>query len=301
VTEETDRIQAGQSSESLNRSRNAPVAFRVWQRYRYSYSAPVRDVHHSLMVIPPASHLDQFLLRHELDVQGPDGGVDIQWSTDQFGNQVCSVRVDRVAQSLDFIAQYEVARYPTDGAHGIPSTSPLSNRELYLEFTALTTPDDRMRDAAELIARQSNDERRRAELAFQWTAKALRFKSGVTTWSTPAANALQLGFGVCQDYTHLLLTVLRLLGIPAQYVSGHLVGEGAPHAWVQALFVDPSDPTISQIVGYDPTHLRTTGAKYITVALGRDFSDISPTSGSFRGRASGQLSYAKRAEILNKG
>ena len=50
--------------------------------------------------------------------------------------------------------------------------------------------------------------------------------------------ALHLGQGVCQDYAHIMLSVLRPLGIPARYVSGHLLGEGAPHAWVEVLLDD---------------------------------------------------------------
>ena len=74
----------------------------------------------------------------------------------------------------------------------------------------------------EIIAQASADTRERAERASSWTAAAIDYQFGVTGYSTPAAMALHLGKGVCQDYAHILLTLLRLLNIPARYVSARL-------------------------------------------------------------------------------
>jgi transglutaminase-like putative cysteine protease len=103
--------------------------------------------------------------------------------------------------------------------------------------------------------------------------------------------ALHLGRGVCQDFAHLLLCVLRLLAIPARYVSGQLLGEGVPHAWVECL-VD------GEVIAYDPTHGRCARLDYVTVAVGRDFADVTPTSGVFSGAATGVLGAAKTARVL---
>ena len=105
--------------------------------------------------------------------------------------------------------------------------------------------------------------------------------------------ALHLGQGVCQDYSHIMLAVSRTLGIPCRYVSGHLLGEGAPHAWVE-LYVDGS------IVAYDPTHHRRAGRNYIVVATGRDFADVTSTSGTFTGSATGRLHWSKQASVLGE-
>jgi transglutaminase-like putative cysteine protease len=108
--------------------------------------------------------------------------------------------------------------------------------------------------------------------------------------------ALHLGTGVCQDYAHILLAVLRLLNVPARYVSGHLIGEGAPHAWVET-FVDCGDGTV-ETIGFDPTHSRRTRMDYLTVAVGRDYADVSPTSGTYSGPALGRLAATKSAEVV---
>lgn len=130
-----------------------------------------------------------------------------------------------------------------------------------------------------------------------WAASAIRYQAGVTGVHTPAAMALHLGSGVCQDYAHLMLCVLRLLDIPARYVSGHLLGQGASHAWVEALFEDATSPGRLDVVAYDPTHHRRVGLSYITVAVGRDFADVTPTSGVFSRPGAGTLHWSKQAEI----
>jgi transglutaminase-like putative cysteine protease len=96
----------------------------------------------------------------------------------------------------------------------------------------------------------------------------------------------------------MMLTVLRLVGIPARYVSGHLLGEGAPHAWVEALVEGANERGLPEVIAYDPTHHRRAGLNYITVAVGRDYADVAPTSGTFVGPASGRLSASKQAEIV---
>ena len=137
--------------------------------------------------------------------------------------------------------------------------------------------------------REPGAARELAERAHAWAASALVWQLGVTNYRTPAAAALELGKGVCQDYAHVLLVVLRLLGIPARYVSGHLPGSGPPHAWVEAL-VGPR-----QVIGLDPSTARLAGPEYLMVAVGRDFADVTPTSGVFCGAAGGTLSYSKFA------
>ena len=98
-----------------------------------------------------------------------------------------------------------------------------------------------------------------------------------------------------------MVTLCRLAGIPARYVSGHLLGEGGSHAWVEALVPDGTR-THSRIVhAFDPTEGCRTGPRHLTVAVGRDYADVAPMSGSYTssipGTASipGTLHVTKRA------
>jgi transglutaminase-like putative cysteine protease len=209
-----------------------------------------------------------------------------QWETDMFGNRVCRVEAERVDHAVDFEARFCVRREPATA----PSTADLHDR--FLTFTALTRPDERIQRVAQEIASSAENPRRRVSLAHNWAADAIEYRPGVTGTQTPAAMALHLGQGVCQDYAHILLALLRTLRIAARYVSGHLTGDGPPHAWVEALLPD------STVVGCDPTHQREGDVDYIVVASGRDFADVTSTSGVFTGSATGKLHWSKHASRL---
>ena len=104
------------------------------------------------------------------------------------------------------------------------------------------------------------------------------YEPGITTVQTTAAEALRGGRGVCQDYAHILISMCRFAGIPARYVAGMMVGEGASHAWVEA-WVDGS------WIGIDPTHNRLVDETYIKLTHGRDFGDGAIDKGCFIGFA----------------
>jgi len=272
------------------------AVFRVRQHYRYTYTGPVWDLHQRLLMVPRDSYRGQRLLAHELVVRGTEGDHRLTWERDLFGNRVARVNANRVPQAIDFEATFRLERTAEPSAADAVPWRNDAERLAYLRPTALTAPDKRLIDAALDIAHEAADPGERAERAHRWAAKAITYQFGITGYSTPAAMALHLGRGVCQDYAHILLAVLRLLNVPARYVSGHLIGEGAPHAWVEA-FVERRDGGI-EVIGFDPTHSRRTGLDYLTVAVGRDFADVSPTSGTYSGPAIGRLAATKRAEVL---
>jgi transglutaminase-like putative cysteine protease len=270
--------------------------FRVRQHYRYTYTGPVWDLHQRLVMIPRDVHRDQRLLQYDLSVRGTEGDHRLTWERDAFGNRVARVVANRVPQAIDFEATFRLERRSVDATPEAPPWRSDDGRLAYLRPTALTAPDKRVLDAALAIAHAAADAAERAELAHLWTAKAINYQFGVTGYSTPAAMALHLGKGVCQDYAHILLAILRVLNVPARYVSGHLIGEGAPHAWVEAFIERPEGRV--DVVGFDPTHARHTHLSYLTVAVGRDFADVSPTSGRYSGPALGRLAATKEAEVV---
>jgi transglutaminase-like putative cysteine protease len=109
----------------------------------------------------------------------------------------------------------------------------------------------------------------------------------VTLASSPIDDVLEHGKGVCQDFTHLMIAVLRSLGVPARYVSGYLHRadkQSQSHAWCEALLPDVG------WVGIDPTNDCFAGEHFVKVATGRDFTDVPPNRGVFRGRAQESIS-----------
>jgi transglutaminase-like putative cysteine protease len=278
-------------------SRAQRATIRVRQHYRYTYTSPVWDLKQRLIMVPRDEQRAQRLLSWQLEVRGTEGDHRVAWERDEFGNRVGRVVANRVPQAVDFEATFraERMREPDTVREPAPWRDD-EGRLAYLRPTALTAADRRLLDAAQAIGQAAHDPRERAERAHGWAAKSIAYQFGLTGYTTPAAMALHLGKGVCQDYAHILLCVLRLLDVPARYVSGHLIGEGAPHAWVEALL--PTAEDMVEVVGYDPTHSRRTRIDYVTVAVGRDYADVSPTSGVYGGPALGRLAASKQAEVL---
>jgi transglutaminase-like putative cysteine protease len=146
--------------------------------------------------------------------------------------------------------------------------------------------------------------------------RQLRYSSKSTDVHTPAHEALEQGVGVCQDFAHIFLSCLRQLGLAARYVSGYLltlppagqqrlVGADASHAWVAVWIPTLERPGEGVWVDLDPTNDRwgpgAPGEDYITLAWGRDFSDVSPVRGVIRGGASHELEVAVTVEPVKDG
>ena len=120
-----------------------------------------------------------------------------------------------------------------------------------------------------------------------WTHETLRYERGATHVHTSSAEARAAGKGVCQDFAHVTLALLRAVGLPARYVSGYLhpaveaeVGEttaGEGHAWVEFWAGD--------WVAVDPTSLADVGSRHVLLARGRDYADVRPLSGVYSGPA----------------
>lgn len=121
------------------------------------------------------------------------------------------------------------------------------------------------------------------------------FDSRATTVTTPVEEVFRLKRGVCQDFAHLQIAMLRSLGLPARYVSGYLrtlppagqprlIGADASHAWV-SLYCGSENGWLD----FDPTNNKPAGTDHITVAWGRDYSDVPPLRGVYMGGGSNTL------------
>lgn len=127
------------------------------------------------------------------------------------------------------------------------------------------------------------------------------YKRGITTFASPITDVLDARAGVCQDFTHLMIGLCRAMGIPARYVSGlvhpeaeRFRGYTQTHAWVELLF-----PTQGWI-GFDPTNKCIVGPNFVKVAVGRDYRDVPPNKGIFRGKAKEQIEVAVQTDALNR-
>jgi transglutaminase-like putative cysteine protease len=125
----------------------------------------------------------------------------------------------------------------------------------------------------------------------RWIATHFEYARDVTLSSSPVDDLLEHGKGVCQDFTHLMIALLRAVEVPARYVSGYVHRpnkESQSHAWCEAWLPDLG------WLGIDPTNDRVVDERFVKVAVGRDFTDVPPNQGVYRGR--GQESISVRVE-----
>jgi transglutaminase-like putative cysteine protease len=262
------------------------TAFLIHQVFRYEYPGQISDLRQRLVIIPPERHGDQRLITHRLEVSSPT--TEVRREVDAFGNLVLSLAIDQVARAVDFTAWIVVERDATGGPISI--SRDLYSDPMLLTPTRLTMPDAALREAAESLGTAGDDGGALAGRINAWIHAELTYAPGTTDVCTSAAQAFKQRRGVCQDYTHVMLTLCRLLGLPARYVSGHLLGEGETHAWVEVVLPDPGQPGRFVARAFDPTHGTEPGLNYVTVAVGRDYDDVAPTSGTFRAPFPGNLS-----------
>ncbi len=121
--------------------------------------------------------------------------------------------------------------------------------------------------------------------AMAWVGDNFEYCAGVTQVHSTLADVLQARAGVCQDFAHLLILIVRSWGYPARYVMGYLDPSedagGAPHAWVE-VFIPGAG-----WLGFDATHNLVANDCYVAVNVGRDYADAAPLRGSFKGDAQG--------------
>ena len=281
-----------------SRPRGHDVTYLLQQRFSYAYEAPVHDLRHRLVVVPRENHGDQRRLGHGLEVTGSDAVVSA--TPDEFGNHVIDVCATTVEHSIGFEVWARVRRSGPGSVTALPLAAIDDTR--LLAPTRLTRADAALAEAAAGIRARTDRGPCRlalAEAACSWANGCLTYAHDVTSVRTSAAEAVALGQGVCQDFAHVMITLCRAVGLPARYVSGHLVGEGGSHAWVEVLAADPARADRAVAVAFDPTHDRRAGPGYLTVALGRDYADVAPTSGTYAGHGMGVLTATKRLGALS--
>jgi transglutaminase-like putative cysteine protease len=261
------------------------ATYMVHQRYRYDYPVPIADLHHRLMVVPRPKHGDQRRIASRLDVSPHAVTHD---AFDIFGNPVATVFARRIERAIEF-AHWSVVTRARGTEHRLPHDQ--RNDPAWHEPTRLTACDAEMRSIAKTLRARHSDERALAEAINGFVHAQIRYAFGSTDVETPAAKAFEQRRGVCQDSAHVMLALARRCGLASRYVSGHLVGEGGTHAWVEVL-VEAGTDTL--VLAYDPTHGNPVDLRYIVVAVGRDYSDVAPTSGVFTASCPGEMTATKR-------
>ncbi len=265
------------------------VRCRFYHSFHYEYPGPIYDLKQRLVVIPADQYGTQQLREHQLTVNPTP--ISSRQATDTFGNRVLEFEIPSAEHSVSFNVSLEIENQARPVCRPPISTA---ERDYFLQPSTLTAPNRQIKNIARDLQQITHTPHELAQSIHDYVYGIMQYASGVTTVATTAAEALEIEHGLCQDYAHVMLAICRAAGLAARYVSGHLLGEGGSHAWVEVLLPDANGLSA---FAFDPTNNRIPHLGYITVAVGRDYRDVPPTSGSFSAPYGGQLTCSKRAGL----
>ena len=300
-------------------SQNGAHRYRVEHHTVYRYSEPVMLSHQQLHLTPrPLDY--QALQEHEVVIK--PAPTQQRKMTDAFGNPVIEIAIEAAHTALDIIARTSVAvaeRRIIEPA----ATPPWESVRDALAYRAAWHPEPAILDATQYLFESPYARVKRSLKAYAAdcfepdrpilaAATALmgkihgefKFDAAATNVTTPVMQFFEQKRGVCQDFTHLMISCLRSTGLAARYVSGYLLTRPAPgkprrvgadvsHAWV-SLFV-PGGGWID----LDPTNNVFPSSEHITLGWGRDFSDVTPLRGIINGGGEQTLEVKVTVESLS--
>lgn len=269
--------------------------FKIHHITRYEYDRPVKESVNDIRIYPYQGN-EQEVLLHELNITTHP---EVQTFIDYWGNKngvfnVLQQHTELVIENKLLIRTLAPAQLRIN-FHGSfeQLRDEMHNR---LQLLELATPDSIASQAAiDAIVQQvytpGKTVAATVEHCTEYIFKYFKYNKGITNVNTTVDEIVQHRAGVCQDFAHLMLQILRSLGIPGRYVSGYICpnkngmrGEGATHAWVEAWL-----PGYGWS-GIDPTNNVWVTNTHVKLAVGRHFNDCSPVKGTFKGPARQKLS-----------
>jgi transglutaminase-like putative cysteine protease len=247
----------------------------------YRYDAPVPYALQQVR-LTPKSHGAQKVLRWETRVEGGQKEVSFE---DSHRNRVDLVSFTPGTTAITVVSEGEVELSQTHGVvgqHG--GFMPLW---MFERVTPLTRPGTAVRRLAATVAGEENP-LTRMHLLMAAVRDAVIYETGRSHAGTSAEEALQAGYGVCQDHAHVFIACARQLGVPARYVSGYLMmpdrdEQEAMHAWAEVWVPDLG------WVGFDPPNEICPDLTHVRVATGLDYRDAAPVSGTRLGEGGESL------------
>jgi transglutaminase-like putative cysteine protease len=268
------------------------MQIRVEHTTSFTYAEPISEAYTELRVRPLSAggqHCTTFRL-----VTDPPG-VRVRNYLDRLGNHVQHLEVLEDHDRISITALSEVSTAPefSDSAR---DPSPLQRYD-YLAATEYAPFSEPLLELS-AYAEGQGTETERAVQVMQRVRGLLVYETGATNVMTRADSALALGRGVCQDFAHVMLAACRRAGIASRYVSGYLYDAQQEnevvetHAWVDVLDSERG------WVSLDPTHDREQTEAYVRVAVGRDYGDVPPTRGVWKGTTEETLDVAVRIAAL---
>jgi transglutaminase-like putative cysteine protease len=272
----------------------------IRHRTAYRYASPVRDSFNEARLRPPGNRqqrLDSFNL-----TVTPQAQV-CQYS-DFYGNCVDQFEVAAPHTALELETRAVVTTFAPDWL--APDARPATLEQArqagqcepcfdFAQASRFTDTSPETRRAAGEAAQGETDAWQAALAIMRFVHDRMAYEPQTTHVHTHAREALAARRGVCQDFAHVMISLCRAAHIPARYVSGYLATQraGGTHAWTEVFI-----PSVGW-VAVDPTHNSQPGETYVKIATGRDYDDVPPLRGTYRGTQERTMEVAveiKRAE-----
>jgi len=270
--------------------------FKIQHITQYIYDREVKESANQLKIFPP-NNSQQKLIEQVVTISGHP---DIFYYTDYWGNTAGQFTIIPPHSELTIDSRTVIETKPSQIKHHISTMDEWKTLENLgsfnfdiFEYTIKEKlkASDTIEQILHSILLWKETPLATIQRCSEYIYEEFKYIKGITTVESTIDEILTLKSGVCQDFSHLLLHLLRSLHIPARYVSGYICphengmrGEGATHAWVEAWL--PSQGWI----GIDPTNNCWVSDQHVQLAIGRNFDDCTPIKGTFKGPAYHELS-----------
>lgn len=290
------------------------MKLRVVHRTRYEYDEPATTSHHEVRLTPRQGE-SQRTITHDLEISPQPASRRAR--LDYFGNRTCYFGLNEPHRKLDVTATSlvettrevlpEFARTPSwESVRELLATNRRHDvlQATQVRFSSPLVPilPELLQYAAASFAPGTPILQAVSELMSRIHREFI-YDPNATTVSTPLASVIETRRGVCQDFSHVMLGCLRALGLGARYVSGYLrthpppgqprlIGADATHAWVSVWAPECG------WIDFDPTNCLCPGEEHVALAVGRDFSDVTPVRGVILGGGRHRLEVTVDVESM---
>ena len=268
--------------------------FNIHHITKYEYDRPVKESVNEIKIFPFAD-FTQETLHHQVNITGQP---DIFMIHDYWGNRTGMFNLkaphkELVIESKLIVRALDRAVISQPDINLASLKNETTNNLSLLELSKITENDlrDKINEAVREFYKPELPLQSIIEKCGNFIFDEFKYIKGITTIETTVKEILDHRSGVCQDFAHVMLEMLRSLGIPCRYVSGYVCpnesgmrGEGATHAWIEAWLPGRG------WVGNDPTNNVWVTNNHVKLAVGRNFRDCTPIKGTFKGPARQSLS-----------
>ncbi|HEX2630030.1 MAG TPA: transglutaminase family protein [Chitinophagaceae bacterium] len=276
--------------------------YRIKHITRYTYPASVIDSANQVMLFP-IDDPQQEVKKHELIITHQPS---VEVFIDYFGNKTGIFSVIKPHHELTIQSNIEVIlREAVLPANEQPAVAQWENLQLireefpYMDFMLIEhfEQEEAIQQIVASLKEGAITPLAVAQKMSAFVYDTFEYKKGITNVETKVDEIWALKAGVCQDFAHILLVMLRIAGVPARYVSGYICpknhelrGEGATHAWVEAYI------PFHGWVGLDPTNNCIASDRHVRLAIGRSFTDCTPVKGTYKGSSEHTLEVSVTIE-----